>query len=331
MGMIMSFRNHLAHAIAIFFVSFGLIRKACSLSPQDPKKRVLFLHIGKAGGGTITDIIKFNNLDQHVEIWHPQGELRKRLFIWYDHILINIRDPVERAISAINYECLTTEYRLKGTSLGCCQRQNITKQMEACATKASIVEEFKGSSNIIGESLLSEDASIKLKAELLMDTFIHTRMNLTQHVGGTLVLQQLLEHNVKLHITVLGEDFIPQVLYQLGQIMSSIATNDEERKAALSLKVPKMHSLHKSFSNYNTTSPGAEIAFTRRYADDYKSIAFLGEVGCGKSLSCLKGVHKIVKEGIRWGHLDVHKLRQQQLLIRNITRLDESTYAHIHQ
>jgi hypothetical protein len=123
---------------------------------------------------------------------------------------------------------------------------------------------------------------------------------------------------VGLYITVLGDDFIPQILYQLSRIMIEMATNDMERKRAIDLEVPKMHSLHKSFANYSVTSPGAEAALADRYGEDYEVISFLGEIGCGKSAACLKGVYSIVKEGIRLGQLDPTILKEQYHMIDSI-------------
>lgn len=276
--------------------------------PKPPDKKILFLHIGKAGGGTITDIIKFNNLTHKVDIWHPQGVLYGRMFVMYDHILINVRDPVKRAISAINYDCLTTQYGIGGTSLPCCYKQSkvndTKKQIDNCKKRSEFVDYFKGSSNLIGEALLSKDMKIRSKAELLMDSFVHTKMDLNTHLGGdSEVLKKLLEHDVKLYITVLGKDFIPQILYQLHRVFQDVATTNEEKKQARDLGVPDMHSLHKSFANYSITSKLAEKAFSARYADDYKSIKYLGEIGCNGNARCKQGIREIVADGARLGHI----------------------------
>jgi hypothetical protein len=272
-------------------------------------KRILFLHIGKAGGGTITDFFMHNDLTQHIAKWHPQGLLTSELYHNFDHILINVRDPVARGISAINYECFTEQYKKKGTALGCCENRN----RPACDRKAAYADEFEGSSNLIAEALSSSDKTTQEKAKVLMNQqFIHTKMSVSQHVGGMSVLKSLLAHGVRFYLTVLDDDFIPQILYQLSRIMIEVATDETERQRAIQLtEVPTPHRVHTSNSNYSVTSPGAEAALAERYAEDYEVISFLGDIGCGKSAACLKGVQNIVQEGIRLGKLDPTMVKEQ--------------------
>ena len=63
------------------------------------RRKALFIHIGKAGGGTILDWIKYNGMSDDFETGHPHYRLSSSTP--HDHVLVNLRDPVSRATSAV--------------------------------------------------------------------------------------------------------------------------------------------------------------------------------------------------------------------------------------
>lgn len=76
---------------------------ACML---DLTSKVLFLHIGKAGGGSVHTVRERYRV--HISKCHPdptQCGLRKRLNKT-QHVLVPIRDPVDRFVSAFNWRSL---------------------------------------------------------------------------------------------------------------------------------------------------------------------------------------------------------------------------------
>jgi hypothetical protein len=68
------------------------------------KPNVLFIHVGKAGGGTIRDTIKSYNLTHDITIKHPWFRLNNESWKDFSHVIINIRDPVSRYVSLVNYQ-----------------------------------------------------------------------------------------------------------------------------------------------------------------------------------------------------------------------------------
>lgn len=259
---------------------------------------ILFLHIGKAGGGTITEIIKKNNLDSKIDIWHPQGVLNDELFSLYDHILINIRDPVDRAISAINFDCLS-QLSKTGESKSCCSEITNVRLKQKCEERALLSDMFKGSPEKIGEALGGRDSQKKKDAEYLMGSFVHSKMSINEHVGGIETLQKL-EKKTKIYLVVLGDSFIQQIKYQIGRIMAEYATTKQERIEARHLTLPsnlEAH-MHPSHSNYSETSTASAKGFAQYYKDDYAAIRYLGVIGCGKSSACMKDVLYINHRGM---------------------------------
>jgi hypothetical protein len=228
-----------------------------------------------------------------------KGVLTEELFSLYDHILINVRDPVERAISAINFDCLS-QLSKTGPSKSCCADIPSEKLKANCEERAVISDMFKGSPSSIGEALGGKDVKLKKDAELLMNSFVHSKMSISEHVGGTQTLSMLVSKSTKIYLVVLGDSFVEQIQYQLSRIMINYATTKQERVRARHMELPhnlEAH-LHESHSNYSATSKTAAKAFANWYGDDYAAIRYLGVIGCGESVGCMKDVLRIVRNGV---------------------------------
>jgi len=260
-------------------------------------------------------------LDDKIEIWHPQGKLSEDMFQYYDHIIINVRDPIDRAISAINFECLSSKSKIGSSIDRCNDIKSKDKRFKICKEKVQISDFFKGSPNLIGEALNSNSISNsnsnninslnkKDKAEFLLSEFVHTKMSITEHVGGISILQKLLSLKKNIYLIVLGEHFIDQILYQLKSVLLNIANennkNNKEKendiKLANNLIIPShLNKMHLSRSNYTNISLSAQHGFAKHYYEDFSTIGYLNEIGgCNNNIVCKTNVYHILQ---RWINL----------------------------
>jgi len=145
-----------------------VIRPSKKVPFRAAKKDAVFLHVGSAGGGAVEHVIHSNKLRQVFDNWHP--EPRKPLCsadgqsAEYRHVLIYVRDPVHRALSALNrgipespQECIFSRAKT-GSAWQCCetfaQRLRGKVGMDKCKVRANAADYFHGSGNAIGLALL---------------------------------------------------------------------------------------------------------------------------------------------------------------------------------
>lgn len=239
---------------------------------QENDKPVLFLHIGKAGGGTITEIMKYNNLTDLVDVWHPQGVLTKKTHLYHKHIMVNVRDPINRAISAINFDCMPKLSQTNQSAVKCCQRlkQPQLPIDERCRHRAALSDFFKGSANQIGQALIGNNDLRKERAELLINGFVHTKMSVSEHLGGIDTVKYLVGQGVKFYVVVLDDeatDFPSQVIRQMKAVLADGAKTVNDRVRGRNLKLPPFYkNIHESFSNYTLTTGAAARGFSNWFA-----------------------------------------------------------------
>ena len=82
---------------------------------------VLFLHVGKAGGGSVWHWMQHNGLASQINVKHPNYELTQQDAEQYKHIIINVREPVARANSA-----------LSGTQIACDGGESPKPRLNLC-------------------------------------------------------------------------------------------------------------------------------------------------------------------------------------------------------
>ena len=83
---------------------FAIIAKGePAYNPVGHNQQVLFNHVGKAGGGSVRNILYKSNLlhnthcctgNMLVDVFHPYGTLTRDLK--HPYIILNVRDPVAR-------------------------------------------------------------------------------------------------------------------------------------------------------------------------------------------------------------------------------------------
>jgi hypothetical protein len=237
-----------------------------------------------------------------VDVWHPQGVLTRKTYQYHQYILINLRDPINRAISAINFDCLPKLSQSGQSAFKCCERLarlHEGKSDDRCRKRAELSDYFAGSANSIGQALIGQNQSRKEHAQLLMNSFVHTKMSIHEHVGGVETLKHLVQQNTKFYVVVLDDksgDFPTQVVEQLKRILSEATRNMDDRIRARKLKLPASYrNIHESFSNYSSTTGAAARGFSNWYAKDYDPIVYLGTIGCGEVPGCMKSIERIVK------------------------------------
>mmetsp|Transcript_16124 Transcript_16124/g.54195 ORF Transcript_16124/g.54195 Transcript_16124/m.54195 type:complete len:275 (-) Transcript_16124:70-894(-) len=95
---------------ALFIVSLALaswptprrgLHVEAGAPPRPMGERVLLLHVGKAGGGTVRRFLSANRIRfKEIHLRQPRGDHIRA----YNRILVTLRDPTERVISAYKWE-----------------------------------------------------------------------------------------------------------------------------------------------------------------------------------------------------------------------------------
>ena len=267
-----------------------------SNSMRAPRKKIaLFLHVGKAGGGTVREIIDSNNISDAFAVWHPSGVLTGSVSNAYNHILINVRDPVRRAVSAINWE-FQVIFRQTCSHLRKSVGGDANKADKIyCATITEAIQNFSGNANIIAEALGGHMGDEKrAEAEHLLKLCTHSKMSYADHVGGVENIRAMARGNVEIYVIVLGPGYTEQATYQINRIVRAVGLSpceDFESNATTKKKWT-----HPTGSNYTGMSEKAIDALAVYYSNDYPVISFLASIGCGESFDCMRNAFGIVQD-----------------------------------
>ena len=140
-------------------------------------KKILFIHVGKCGGGSICNIIQKNNLGKYIRYEHVGYKLQKNLT--QDHVIACTREPAERFVSAFNWRRLNV-------------RHNCSKE------ELKILDYYQMPNNL-AEALSHPKESRRHRAEDAMASLGHIKQPFAQYFGGVAMLRALKHHGVKFY------------------------------------------------------------------------------------------------------------------------------------
>lgn len=319
---------------------------------------VRFFHLGKGGGGTIFYSLVENGIILRRDHPHPMHGIEQLVNGPVTTLLINIRDPVDRFVSAFKWRSLLFcqrdgEQRKKYPSeVGKKDRVRYQPHLHpqaACYDASAYPKETKiiqrlyhDDINKLAESLCEESSNFKQAVEATK--FIsHAKRSLVRWLeflvddeNASSIKPQGL--NKFMAITLSGRnsslsghthDAVRQLYFDHGvdeKTLDSLMRHKPTRTQVVSEKI-MTHSSHTTGKDSVLGSVG-ECCLSRFLEDDYRLIqSMLGEANNTKAIGSLKHVHPIIRKACEWGSLTRQQLCRadlQSMLRRRARFLDRS-------
>lgn len=270
---------------------------------------LLFLHLGKAGGGTINDLLS-QEWNLTFSYNHPYPRARRRDWI-QNHprgtVLINLRDPVDRFVSAY-YWRQRIMCRPQQPQYGNEQERRqphksgylVANQPDTYCRKGNMQDweilfgpRYHQSAEALAQSLCSENVTVAQQAAQDMSTILHANTGILKWLGPdwqqtALVANQSLFPVVQekgFDMTAQVDDAI-QYAYLRAPFESSLAFEGRRRRieyqrcATTTQSSGNNASLHSSGSSQKGLSAEGVACLSRYYADDYQTLQHVQEQAC---------------------------------------------------
>jgi hypothetical protein len=264
---------------------------------------MVYAHVGKAGGGTLNSILSEYGLLDKFDVCHPKPCLQKtrlRHQVNVTRILVTVRDPVDRFVSAFNWRaqllCRVDDPRVKvhgSADKDPVKLCDLGREKEA----AILHTEYRSNADEFARSLcdgrgeLSPATTAKLKQIRHMDS-------LTDHLGGKGILSHLILRGVAIYATVLEPSFnfdaqaratVKQIALDANISLRSESKHESEYKHNLS-----------EILGHNTTiklSPQGAACVIQHFRGDFETITVLRQLACRglKALECRAAMQSILK------------------------------------
>ncbi|KAL7466177.1 hypothetical protein ACHAXS_006467 [Conticribra weissflogii] len=311
-------------------------RKACKIGDA---KSVQFFHVGKGGGGTIY----YQLLDYHLifERSHPSPNFDSKLFKGpTTTLMINIRDPVDRFVSAFNWRSLlycrdddTRRPYFKGKSNS--RYPPYLYPDKVClggnkAEKTLLHEEFQSDPNPLAEALCEDSPNFEYASEKVKH-IAHARLSLNDWLrflidpdiypaisakGLNKIMAITTESRVEHNNTSLLDWHTKQAILELysdsgldGDQIDVIMKHKPQVNAKSEKKSEIMtHSSISSSASKSTQPPLGklgECCLARYFRDDYRLMKSMITDDVMKHLTSilpLEDVHPLVKTACSWGN-----------------------------
>jgi len=216
--------------------------------------QILFVHVGKTGGITIRSIFSKNSIKQFINTKHAGFKLNKNCN--YKHILISIRDPVSRFVSAFNWRKINKREKLIS--------QNKKKELK-------LLDHFKVPNNL-AEALSSSNQKEKQLAIDAMKTIGHINKSLAKYVSGVKTLEHLHDSGTKFYL-INTNNLLQDTKNSLEKVMQNVYNKTYEISTDIS---DKNVSIKTKNSVY--ISDLGRKNLQKWYADDYVCIDYLNSI-----------------------------------------------------
>lgn len=260
------------------------LRPAPSLSSP-----LLFAHVGKAGGGTVGKIIEDLGSSGLFTVCHPLPCLKAASNV--THVLVTVRDPVERFVSAFNWRTAllcerndTRAHRHGHAYLGPGKNCDSGRDQE----RVILHEKYHFRASELAEAMC--EVGTKVASDI---KHIRHLSSLTDHLGGAGALPVLLEKGVRFYATVLdpsvnsfeveAESTIVQLLEDAGAGILPVLTRGVAAPQS-TVETSGSEHLHPAVANVRNEASGLSTAASQcvgeYYSADYATIEALHEVAC---------------------------------------------------
>ena len=324
---------------------------------------VRFYHLGKGGGGTIFFSLVENGIVVERDHPRPIHGIEQILNGTVSTLLINIRDPVDRFVSAFNWRSLLfcqrdgekrKKYPSEVDEKDRKRYQPHLHPQEFCFDKsvypkeATIIQRlYKDDVNKMAESLCEDSINVqeaiqytkfishaKLSlAEWLQPLMFDTDTNTTSSIKPqglskfmAITLEQHSQHNSSL---------LQHTNEAVHQLYFDHGVDERTLDSLLRHKPVRMKGVSKIMTHSsNKTAKGkvlgaiGECCLARFLEDDYRLIQIMsGDTNSSKDVGAVDRVHPIIKEACNWGSLKRRQLCRadlQSMLYRRAKFLDRN-------
>lgn len=216
--------------------------------------QIVFIHVGKTGGITIRNIFGKNGIKQLIDTEHVGFKLNKNCD--YEHILISIRDPVSRFVSAFNWRKINKRKKLIS--------QNKKKELR-------LLDHFKVPNNL-AEALSSSDQKEKQMAIDAMKTIGHINKPLDKYVSGVETLKHLYNSGTKFYVINTNN-----LSLDTKNCLEKVMQNSYNKTYEISTDVPYTNVSTKSKDSVYISDFGRKN-LQEWYANDYTCIDYLNSI-----------------------------------------------------
>jgi len=302
----------------------------------------IFFHVGKAGGGTVK--AELSKLRVEVPAIHPAPSVRhtKRLHQNETTIVINIRDPVDRFVSAFvwMYRGISLCYPIDKRHTGAQAKHHNVCNRDSTAEEKKLWDKYQGDPNNLAEALC-EDSPDQVQAVKDYEKITHSHSLshwLNSHELSTInrinnIMALTLETQEGNNTHSLEQQTRDLALYLLEKRYGKKSANEilvqSQSAESQAENEGHLHSTKEINTKHRTLSSKGECCLARHLANDYDLIyTMLGEKsGKAPILKSQTNIHPMVSRACSWGSNHQQKLCQSDLrsmLMRRLGHLDIS-------
>ena len=293
----------------------------------------IWAHVGKGGGGTVDRIMAEYGVLDLFQTCHPEPCLNRSsttvptsiLNRWlqprtglspskYQGMVINVRDPVDRFVSAFNWEKAFCRREHTAELMRSIKKRVLRRKViESCGGhdgKAHMPEQadiminnrYGGDANQLAEALCARgDAQSQQQALLDVSTIFHME-SLVEWFGGATLLKELVDQRSNFTVSAVpmeqGSDFDALV----GNALQYMVENEQggsfvkRRNVSAEGNFGRHSSIVKSANLKPALSAAGTCCVARYYRKDYALISDLVKVGCHgeHAAQCAEALQAIV-------------------------------------
>ena len=271
-------------------------RKAAVAAAASTKLQLplLFQHVGKAGGGTIRLRLADMGVQHMFSRCHPRPCVRNalhRLALHHqtlDAFLINVRDPVDRFLSAFNWRNTVLCNRSASDTRVPVKRKDSRASQQPgqyCRTESAeraAITAYAGNPTRLAEGLCYNSPD-SVHAQPTVNILRHAQDSLTAHLGGEATFAALVaEASTQIAVIPLepGFNFTDLIDSAVQSILPAATLHQVERSAnALAREAHSSVAAQPKAEGFRL-SPKGTCCLVQHYKTDYAIILKLAEVGC---------------------------------------------------